>query len=156
MPTQNTPLDFRFRTSPLATTLARGMGFMLVWFSFDFLRGWLSPSWAKLPYLIMGLPFGLFLLSYGAALLIGMCDVNIVDGQFRFRRLLAWKSVPLCAVSKVRLWPPGVYVRLNYSRERHALMFFPEDFKFQWYQRVTAVGFLREACKRNAEKSKPV
>jgi hypothetical protein len=152
MPIQNAPEGFRFKTSLLGTIFGRFFGFMLIWLSMDFLRGWLSPSWVNLPWLIITLAFGLLLLSWGSALLIGACDIEIADGQFRFRRLWVWKSVPLSAVSRARLWFPGVYVRLDYDGERHRLIFFPEDFKVRWYPLPT-VRLLREVRRRNAEES---
>ncbi len=154
MPIQNAPQDFRFKTSLLATTLGRFLGLMLIWGSSDFFRGWFNASRAKLPYLIILLPFDLCLLAAGSALLIGLCDVEIAEGQFRFRRLFVWKSAPLSAVSRVRLSPAGVYVRLDYAGERYRVTFIPEDFKVRWYP-LPIVRFLREVCKRNAEESGP-
>ena len=153
MSTERTYQDFKFKSSLVATILTRGFGLAVIWVSIDFLKGWLNPSWDRLPYMILLFPFGLFLWAVGGMLLLSTCDIEILNGQFRFRRLFVWKSVPLDSVTRMRLlWAPGIYLKVDYAGKCHRLIFNPEDLKLRPHP-LPVIKFLREVCRRNAENS---
>jgi hypothetical protein len=85
-------------------------------------------------------------------------DVEILDGQFRFRRLLLrGKSVPLNSITRVRrIWlPPAVYVRLDYAGARYRLIFSSDGMRFFGPPISPVLHFIQEVCKKNTEKSAP-
>lgn len=145
--------DFTFRSSVLGTNLTRCFGLAVVWVSLDFLRNWLSPSWSMLPYMLILAPVGLLLLSVGAGLLVLTCDIEIVAGRLRVRRLFAWKAVPLESLTRVRLLLGVVYFRIDHSGECSRVVFNPEDYKVRPHP-LPIVRFLREVCEKNTENRK--
>jgi hypothetical protein len=150
--TDETYKEFKFRSSLAVTTfVARNCGSAWIFFSFLLLDGWLHPSLAKLPYMILSLPFGLVFLAVGALFVLNSSQIEIPDGQLRFRRFVAWKSVPLDSIVTIIRLPGGIYLRLNHAGETYRLIFTSEDFKMHW-RGSPVIGFLQEACKRNEEK----
>ena len=149
--------DFRFESTVDATILPKLFGLMLIWVSFEFLGGWLHPSWERLPYLIILLPFGLFFWAVAGMVIYGYCYVQIVDGRLRFRRFLAWTSVPLESITKVELYAPiGMSVWVNYAGKRHWIVFRPDNLQILVQLRRSpppVIQFLQEVCRRNAERS---
>jgi len=118
--------------------------------SMDFLGGWVNPSRERLPYMLALLPIGLSLCASGALVVARTCDVEIADGQFRFRRLLSWESVPLSAIAKVRVLL-AVWVRLDYGTHALWICFSPENYKAVLHP-LPIVGFLRQLCAANRAK----
>ena len=145
-----TARDFRFKSSLLGTTLARCFGLAVIWVSADFLRGWLNPSWRNLPYMLIWAPFGLLLLASGVGLLVGTCDIEIFDGQLRFRGLFDRKSVPLDSLTRVHVLLGVVYLRLDHGGKCSRIIFSPEDYKVRPHP-LPVVAFLREVYRKNAE-----
>ena len=115
MLTEKVARECKFRSSPLAGVITRCVGLGLISVSVDFLNGWANPSWDRLPYMLLLLPFGLFLLAGGGALAIGTCDVEILDDQLRFRRLFNWRSVPLDSITRMRFVLGTAVVWVNYA-----------------------------------------
>ncbi len=154
MSIETTYKEFRFKSSWIATVVNKSFGLGLIWISFDsFLRGWLQPSLERLPYMILLLPFGLFLLAVGAMFVLNSCQIEILDGQLRFRRFVTWQSVPLDSITSMRLlWAPGSYLKVIHAGKCHRLIFSPEDYKMYW-RRSPVIQILQETCKRNAERS---
>jgi len=142
--------DFKFKSSLLASILTRGLGLMVILVAiYNF-----TPSWHKPSSMIL-LPFGLLIAAVGCTLLLRGCDFEIFDGQFRFRRLFTWKSVPLESITVVRPgWIPGMHVRVDYAGKRYRLIVFPEDFKLHLYS-PPVIEFLQDVCRKNAENSDP-
>ena len=158
MSTEKTTQDFKFESTVRATILPKLLGVILIRVSFEFLGGWLHPSWDRLPYLIILLPFGLFFWAVAGMMLYGYCHVQIRDGQFRFLRFFAWRSVPLESIIKAEFYAPiGMSVWLNYAGKQHWIVFRPDNRKFLVKlggSPPPVIQFLREVCIRNAENSK--
>jgi hypothetical protein len=143
----------KFKSSFLASILTKCFGLMLILTSLDFLGGWLHLSWSKLPYLLLFLPLGLSLSAVGGMLLLCTAQIQILNGELRFRRFLTWEAVPLNAIREVR--SRGlIYIRVSYGRKRWRLLANPEDFKPRLY-RLPIDKFLREVCSRNTTESEP-
>jgi hypothetical protein len=158
MSTDKTYRDFKFKSSLVATNLTRCLGLALIFGSIDFFEGWLNPSWDRLPFMILLLPFGLSIWAVGGMFLLSTCDTEILDGQFRFRRFFVWKSVPLESITKIRLlWAPGIYLRIDHAGRRFRLIFNPEDFKAR-PSPLPVIKFLRERAgwRRPSEACDPV
>lgn len=158
MSIEKTTEDFRFESTLLATFLPKCFGLMLIWVSIGGLKVWLHPSWDRLPYMILLIPFHLCLWAAGGVLLYGFCYIRILDGQFRFRRFFAWTSVPLESITRIRfLRAVGIIsLRVDHSGKRDWLIFYPDNLQLQVQLRLSpppVIQFLREVCKRNAEKS---
>ena len=157
MAIEKTTQDFRFESTLLATILPKCFGLMLIWVSFEFLGGWLHPSWDRLPYMLLLLPFGLSVWAVAFVFLYGFCYVHIVDGQFRFRRFFVWTSLPLESIASVRLRRGlGIYVGVDCAGKRHWLLFYPDNLQLQVQLRLSpppVIQFLEEVCERNAENS---
>jgi hypothetical protein len=150
MPIETTYRDFKFRSSMLVTILVtRNGGLAMIFISYQILRGWFHPPLSRLPYLILGLPFGLLFLALGALYVFNACQIEIRDGQLRFRRFSAWQSVPLDSIASIIVLPAGIYLRANHASGCHRLIFSGEDLKVYW-GRAPVIGFLQEVCKRNA------
>jgi hypothetical protein len=145
--------NFTFRSSLLGTNFTRCFGLAVIWVSFDFLRNWLSPSWSMLPYMLILAPVGLLLFLVGAGLLIFTCDIEIVAGRLRVRRLFAWKSVPLESLTRARVLLGVVYLRIDQPGECTRVVFSPEDYKLRPHP-LPIVRFLREVCEKNPENRK--
>lgn len=153
MSTEKTTQDFKFESTLLAVILAKCFGLMLVWVSFDtFLIGWLNPSWDRLPYMIILLPFGLFLWAVAGVILYGYCYIQILDGQFRFLRFFTWTSLPLESITRMRVSGHGIYLRLDHAGKRYQLIFAADNFRLG-PSPAPVVQFLREVCSRNAANS---
>jgi hypothetical protein len=159
MTVEKTTRDFGFESTLLATFLPKCMGLMLIWMSFYLLDGWLHPSWHRLPYLVILLPFGLFLWAVAGMMLYGYCYVRILDGQFGFRRFFAWRSAPLESIAKVEFYRGlGMYVWVSYAGKRQWVVFHPDNLQLSVQLRRSpppVIQFLREICNANASKSKP-
>jgi hypothetical protein len=155
MSTGGTDQNFKFKSSLVAAIITKCFGLALMWVSIDlFLGGWISLSWHKLPYLVLLLPFGLFFLGAGAAFLLNTYQIEILDGQLRFRRFFTWESAPLDSITSFRQLPaPGLYMRVDHDGKRYRMLFSPEDYKMQPYP-LPIIGFLREVCQSN-EQSQP-
>jgi len=149
--------DFKFESTLLAAILPKCFGLMLIWVSFEFLGGWLHPSWDRLPYMIILLPFGLVLWAVAGMMLYGYCHVQILDGQLRFRRFFVRTSAPLESITRVQLYSGlGMYVWVNYASKRHWLIFFPDNLHLRVQLRLSpppVIQFLRGVCEKNAANS---
>ena len=144
--------DITFKSSFLVSILIRCFGLMLISLSLDLLKGWLHPSWDRLPYMLLVLPVGLFLWVVAGTLLLYAAQVQILDGQLRFRRILAWEAVPLSSITNARPWGPVIYLRASYGGKRLRLFFNPEDFKVRLHD-LPIIEYLQEVCKRNVANS---
>lgn len=83
-------------------------------------------------------------------ILFSACDIQILDGQLRFRHLFVWRSVPLESITRVQtLRAPAVYVRADYGGKHYRLIFYPGDFLESSPPPV--IVFLEEVCRRNEE-----
>lgn len=133
----------------ITTLVTRNGGLAMIFISYLILRGWLHPSLNRLAYLIVGLPFGLLFLALGVLYVFNSCQIEIRDGLLRFRRFSGWQSVPLDSVASIIALPAGIYLRTNHAGECHRLIFSGEDLKMYW-GRAPVIGFLQEACRRNA------
>jgi hypothetical protein len=152
MPTETDYKDFKFKSSLEAAFIMKGLGLMIAWVSFDFRDlWWLHPSWDQFLHFIGGLPIGLPLLALGAILMLNSCQIEVADGQFRFRRLIAWHSVPLESVTSVRRTFVGTYIRIDHAGKRHRLFFHPKGENRHWLARSPVVSFLQDVCRRNKE-----
>lgn len=122
---------------------------LLFWPFGDLRTPIVSEHWGS--FLLLDLPYRLIRLALGCMILNGASDVQIANGEFRFRRLLNSKSVPLKSIDRVRrLWLPGtLYVRVDHGGKRYRLIFCPGEFRLG-PSIPPVVQFLREACKRNA------
>jgi hypothetical protein len=150
---ETTYRDFKFRSSLFVTNfVTRNGGLAMIFISYEILHGWLHPSLDRLLYLIVGLPFGLLFLALGALYVFNSCQIEISDGQLRFRRFSAWHSVPLNSIASIIVLPAGIYLRANHAGECYRFIFSGEDFKVYW-GRSPVVGFLRDVCRRNNEKA---
>ena len=148
--------SFQFKSKLSGVLVSKAPGLVAIWLSIDFLRGWANGpwDWGRVGYFILFLPFHLFLWIWAARVLLQEYEIEILNGQFSFRRFLEWRSVPLGSITMVReriLWPPGVHVRIDYSGKCQWVVFNPEDNKLGPSPPLV-VQFLREVCKRNAEK----
>lgn len=159
MTIEKTIQDFRFESTVRATILPKLFGLLSIRVSFEFLSGWLHPSWDRLPYLIILLPFALFFWVVAGVMLYGYCYVQIRDGQLRFLRFFVWSSVPLESITKVEPHGAlGMYVWVNHAGKRHWLIFYPQNLQvLAQLRRVPppVIQFLTEVTRRNAEKSEP-
>ena len=85
-------------------------------------------------------------------ILFSACDIQIIEGQLRFRRVFVWRSVPLESITRVKaLQAPAAYIRVDDGGKRYRLVFYPGDFEESSPPPV--IRFLEEACARNREKS---
>jgi hypothetical protein len=157
MPIEADYKDFKFKSSLGATLIVmKGFGLMIAWISFDFLDlWWLHPTWDQFLRFISGLPIGLPLLVLGAVLVLNSCQIEVVDGQFRFRRFIAWESVPLESVTSVRRTFVGTYIKIDHGGKCYRLFFHPKGEDMHWLARSPVVGFLQELCKKNKERRSP-
>jgi hypothetical protein len=153
MAIEEAPQEFTFKSSALATVITRCFGLLVMWVSVDFLGAWLNPSWDRLPYMLLLFPFGFLLLAAGGLLLLGTCDIEILDGQFRFRRLFIWNSLPLTSITRMRLVLGTGIVRLDYAGKCYRVIFNPEDFRVRAHP-SPVINFLREACNQNAGRTR--
>jgi hypothetical protein len=135
----------------VTTLVTRNGGLAMIFISYEILHGWLHPSLDRLPYLLLGLPFGLFLLALGALYVFNSCQIEIYDGQLRFRRFSAWQSVPLDSIATIIVLPAGIYLRAKHAGKCYRLVFSGEDLRVYW-GRTPVIGFLQEVCKRNKER----
>jgi hypothetical protein len=92
----------------------------------------------------------LFLWILAGIFLLGACQIQILNGQFRFRHFLAWKSVPLESISKVKRRWFGVDVSVDHEGKHYRFFFDPEDYKVD-PSPPPVIQFLQEACGRNRE-----
>jgi hypothetical protein len=84
----------------------------------------------------------------GCVILLGACDIKIVDGQLSFRRFFMWRSVPLESITRVQaLRAPAAYIRADYGGKRYRLIFYPGDYLEAYPPPV--IVFLEEVCRRN-------
>lgn len=150
MTTDTTYENFKYKSTWRGALLLKAFGLMMIWSSRNDFSWWLHPSFEVLLHLIVGSVFGLLLLAGGAMLAINSCQMEILDGQLRFRRFSAWQSVPLDSVTSMRLLLVLVYLRIDHIDRRHRLFFAPSSYKFYWSGHPV-VRFLQEVCKRNAE-----
>ena len=149
MVSEKTLSDFRFKSTFVATIVTRCFGLVLLWFSFEFLDGWRSPTWNNLPYLVIVLPLGLSILAAGSMFLFYTCEIEIVDGRLHFRRFLRWQSVPLESITSIRSpWAPGCYLKVDYAGKHSRIIFSPEDFKPRAHP-LPVISFLRDLCRLN-------
>lgn len=150
--------DFRFESTLLATLLPKCMGLMLIWISIDGLKVWLHPSRDRLPYMLLLIPIHALLWAAGGALLYGICYIQIVEGQFRFRRFFVWTSVPLESITGMRLLRVVgiISLKVDYGGKRHWLIFYPDNLQLQVQLRRSpppVIQFLEEVYKRNVANS---
>jgi hypothetical protein len=92
----------------------------------------------------------LLLNAYGATLFFGAADVEIFDGQIRFRRVFRGsKLVPLKSIARVRrFWMPRtVCVRVDYAGNHYRFIFAASE---RFGRTPPVLLFLQEICKRNA------
>lgn len=141
--------EFEFTSTITGVLLLKGWGLVLILMSGDFVEGWLHPSWSKLPYLILLSPIPLFLWAAASIFLLGACQIQIRQGQLRFRRLFAWRSFPIESITRVKPRWFGIDVTADYEGKRHRFFFNPEDFRIG-PSPPRVVQFLEEACRRNA------
>ena len=151
MPEEDASRDFRFKSSPLATLLVRGVGLAIIWVSLDLVRPWLNPSWESIRRLILLLPFGGVVCAAGCILLLGACEIHIVGGELRFRHFIAWESVPLVSITKMRNLGIGIYLRIDHPGECHHIIFSPEDYKVRPHP-LPIITFLQETCRMNSHR----
>ena len=113
--------DFRYESKLIGLLCLWGFGAAAIWVgSQGFGRSQLGY------YLLLAIPYRLLWWAYGFAILNAASDVQILAGQFHFRRLcLEGDSVPLTLITRVRgLWlPPSVYVRVDHAGKRYRLIF---------------------------------
>jgi len=149
--------DFKFESTLLATILPKWFGLMFILVSVDGLKVWLHPSWDRLPYMILLIPLHVLLWASGGLFLYGFCYIQILNGQLRFRRFFVWTSVPLESIARVGFRRGlGMYVRVDYAGKRHWLILPPDNLQLRVQLRPSpppVIQFLREVCRRNAEKS---
>lgn len=146
--------DFRFKSSlGAAFVVMKGLGLMIAWVSFGFLDvRWLHPTFEEFLRFISGLPIGLPLLALGVMLVLNSCQIEVGDGQFRFRRFIAWESVPLDSITSVRRTFVGTYIKADHAGKCHRLFFSPKGEDTNWLARSPVVVFLQEVCRRNKER----
>ena len=144
--------DFKFQSSPIATIITRGFGVGIIWFFSQFLAPWLSPSWDKLPYMILSLPVVLPFCFAGGFLALNTCGVEIAAGVLRFRRPFAraWISVHLESISKIRLLLGVVYLRAEHEGRRYRIIFSPHQDYFG-HRPLSVFRFLQEIAKQNED-----
>ena len=142
--------EFQFTSTLGGILMAKSWGVALIYISADFVEGWLHPSWSRLPYLILLLPFPLFLWAAAGMFLVASCQIQILQGQFGFRRLFTWRAVPLTSISRVKLRWFGIDVTVDHEGKRHRLFFNSEDHTIG-SSPPPVVQFLREVCKQNQE-----
>jgi hypothetical protein len=150
MATETPYESFKYKSTGRGEVLLKVVGLMIIWSSRDDFSWWLHPSFELLPHLFVGSVFGLLFVAAGAMLLLNSCQIEILEGQLRFRRFFAWQSVPLGSVTSMRLLWVLVYLRIDYGGRRRRLIFAPASYKFRWTGHPVK-RFLREVCKRNAE-----
>jgi hypothetical protein len=153
MPTETDYKDFKFKSSLEGMAVLKAIGVTLAWISFDFTDlWWLHPTWGQFLRFIAGLPIGLPLLALGAVLVLNSCQIEVADGQFRFRRFIAWESVPLESVSSVRRTFVGTYIKIDHAGKRNRLFCHPKGEDMPRLARSPVVGFLQEVCRRNKDR----
>jgi hypothetical protein len=88
---------------------------------------------------------------FGCMILFSACDIEILEGQLRFRHVFVWRTVPLELITRVKaLQAPAAYIRVDDGGKRYRLVFYPGDFEESSLPPV--IRFLEEACARNREK----
>jgi hypothetical protein len=156
MPSEKIPQEFTYQSKLSDVFFHWVLGIVLIWLAGEDLRAGTSWHWGL--HLFFDVPYHLLLLAWGCVMLNATADVEILDGQFRFRRLLLrGKSVPLKSITRVRrIWlPPAVYVRLDYAGARYRLIFSPDGMRFFGPPISPVLHFIQEVCKKNTEKSAP-
>jgi hypothetical protein len=90
---------------------------------------------------------------FGCMILFSACDIKLLEGQLRFRRVFVWRSVPLESITRVKALEaePAVYIRVDDGGKRYRLVFYAGDFEESSPPPV--IRLLEEACARNREKS---
>lgn len=149
-----TPEDFRFESTLLATLLPKCFGLMLIWVSIGGLKVWLHPSWDRLPYMVLLIPFHVFLWLAGGTFLLGTCYIQIVDGQLRIRRFFVWESVPLASIASMRAYRYGIYLRLDHAGKRYRVIFAADNLRLG-PSPPPVIQFLRELYSKNAGEREP-
>ncbi len=153
MITEEAIRDFRFKSSLVATMIVRGFGAAIIWgASEEFFAGWLRPSWDRLPYMLILLPFGLLACFAGGYILFNAREIEIEAGRLRFRRLFEWNSIPLESISKIRLLPaPGAYIRADHEGKRYRIVFTPVNYSLR-HRPLSVIKFLRKVREMNADR----
>ena len=144
--------EFTFKSSINAAIMPWGGAFALILVSVDFVGGWIHLSWERLPYMILVSPIPLLLWATAAKLLLGSRQIQIADGQLRFRRLVRWTSVPLKSISGMQTRWFGIVLTVEYQGKHYWFFFNPEDHKVGPSPPLV-IQFLGEVCRRNAEKA---
>lgn len=145
MGTEKTDRDFEFH-SPLSGILFLWLlGIGPVLYAIDFIPAWGVKGGNWVP---PDLAYRLFLLVWGGMVLNSVSDVEIRDGQLRFRKYLYSKSVPLQSVTRVRLVFGILYLRVDDAGKRYRMIFYSESF-WPGVSPPPVIGFLRDVCRRN-------
>jgi hypothetical protein len=147
MAIENSPQDFKYQSTLGGLLYLWCCAMMLLFWPIGDLRvSPISGHWGS--FLLLDLPYRLFLLGSGCLILNGASDVQILDDEFRFRRLFNSNSVPLKSITRVRrVWlPPSLYVRIEYAGKCYRLIFFPGEFRLG-PSIPPVVRFLREVCR---------
>jgi hypothetical protein len=89
---------------------------------------------------------------FGCMVLFSACDIQILEGQLRFRRVFVWRSAPLESITRVKALQaePAVYVRVDDVGKRYRIVFYAGDSESS---PPPVIRFLEEACARNLQKS---
>jgi hypothetical protein len=78
------------------------------------------------------------------------CEIEVTEGQFRFRRIFRWRTVPLTAITRVRpLDANCVYIRVAYQGKCYRLLTYLGEYDES--STPYAVKFLEEVCDRRNE-----
>ena len=152
MPIERGIQDFKYQSTLGDIAFLWFVGIMTAFLAAEGLRGSGVLGHAR-GFVFVNLAYSLLLSGLGSFILYGASDVQILDGQFRFRRLFSSKSVPLTSITRVRrLWlPPAVFVRVDYGGNRYRLIFSPWE-RRPGFSAPPVVRFLQDVCKSNAER----
>lgn len=148
---EKTSYDLEFRSTLGGKILLWLCGIAPILLSTLLFVAFLVPPQVTGRNLVSVVVFELILWVLGCAILFSACEVQIVDGQLRFRRVFVWRSVPLDSITRVEaLRAPGVYVRVDYWGKRYRLIFYPGGYERSY--RPPVVEFLEEVWRRNTER----
>jgi len=144
--------DFKFKSTLGGKILLWLCGIAPLLFSVVYFLAFLEPPRVTGEAFRAACAFEAILWIFGCLILLTACEIQILDGQFRFRRVFFWRSVPLEAISRVwALRPAGVYVRVDHGGKRYRLIFYPGDYEES--SPPSVINFLERVCTRNLEKS---
>ena len=152
MLTEKTPQEFTFTSPPGGKFRLCLSGIGSILFSVLCFQLFLAPRVLKGQYLLSAVLSVLFFWTLGCLILLASCDVRVLAGQFSFRRVLSWRSVPLGSIARVAVpWPPAVYVMIDHNGIRNRVVFYAG--RNEGPHGCAVVEFLREVCAKNAESS---